>query len=479
MNLKSFKYERVAQKIEEGIKLQHLKPGDKLPSVRKISVQLKVSVNTVFQAMAILEAKSIIFSKPRSGYVVNFHEPSEIQLSEKYSILVPSSVEITQMATKMMKNAKQLGIVNFSILAPVNEFLPVGKLSQLASRALYGTMNSNFQYPLIDGLPILLFQIARRTFEWENSIHLESTLITNGAMEAINLCLDALTKPGDLVAVESPTYHGILQSIEQRGLKVLEIGIDSIHGLDPKVVGATLDQHPNIVACIFMPSCHNPTGASMPEEQKRKLAYELGVRNIPLIEDDSMGELQFTRYSYPVKAYDTFDNVLYCSSYSKTLAPGFRIGWVSAGKYHTIIEKLKFGSNISTNAVLQEAIGRYLETGRYDLHLHRMREGLKTQMLKYLEAIKIYFPSSCRIIYPQGGLSIWIRLPDGCDGFVLQQDALLNGIGICPGQIFSASCNFNQYIRINFGPLWCFRTEEAISKIGKLIASTEAKLERT
>lgn len=467
---KAFRYEFVAAKIEEAIHKLQLQPGDKLPSVRTVSQELSVSLNTVFHAFSILEAKGLVISRPRSGYVVNAFLSSINNVGTRNDERsLPKAVEITAMATAMMKNAKENGIVNFSILAPVNEFLPVTKLNKAVAQSLHEFKSDNFQYPLVDGHPRLLKQIARRTFDWKKSINQSEILITNGCMEAINLCLDTLTKEGDIVAVESPTYHGILQSLERRGLRALEIKMDANKGVSLEDLRSAIAAN-KIAACVFMPRCHNPTGISMPEVHKIELVNLLGRAGIPLIEDDALGELNFQHdTSLPAKAYDTFDNVLYCSSFSKTLAPGFRIGWVSAGRYHLELEKLKFGSNISTNGVLQDAIGRYLESGQFEKHIRKMRMSLQVQLIKYLNVVSKKFPQGTKITVPQSGLSMWIELPKATDAFEFQKKALEKGIGICPGHIFSTHEHFHQHIRLNYCPLFNFKIDKAILTLAKLL----------
>lgn len=468
---KSFRYEQVSEKLEETIRILQLKPGDKVPSVRQVGRDLKVSLNTVFQAYSLLEAKGLIVSRPRSGYIINCFGTSLKVPETKSRPMLPAKVEITTMAAAMMKNAKENGIVNFSILAPINEFLPVISLNKAVRASLGETKNDNFQYPLVDGHPRLLKQIARLSLEWSTPLSQEKIMVTNGGMEAINLALDAVTVRGDIVAVESPTYHGILQSLESRGLKALEVNVNLSTGLCIDDLKMALDTN-QVAACIFMPRCHNPTGCSMPEENKIRLVELLGKRNIPLIEDDTLGELNFKVLNgFPAKAYDKYDNVLYCSSFSKTLAPGFRIGWVSAAKHHRQIEKLKFGSNISTNAVLQDAIGRYLESGQYNKHIRRMRLELQGQVIKYVGAITTYFPEGIKLAVPMGGLSIWIELPTAVDTFDLQKKALGKGIGICPGHIFSSSNSYHHYIRLNCCPLWNNKIEIAVKTLGGLIAA--------
>lgn len=471
MRSKSFKYEEVAEKVEENINMLQLKPGDKVSSVRQVSRDLKVSLNTVFQAYSLLEAKGLIISRPRSGYIINSLGSSLKVPETKSRPMLPANVEITAMAAAMMKNAKENGIINFSILAPINEFIPITSLNKAVRASLSEAGNDNFQYPLVDGHPNLLKQISILSLEWKKPVSPEKILVTNGGMEAINLCLDSITNKGDIIAVESPTYHGILQSLERRELKALEIKVNPETGLCIDDLELALTDN-KVAACIFMPRCHNPTGSSMSEENKIRLVELLGKLNIPMIEDDCLGELSFgPANGYPAKSYDNYDNVLYCSSFSKTLAPGFRIGWVSAGKHHLNIEKLKFGSNISTNGILQHAIAKYLESGLYSKHIRKIRNELQGQMVKYVNAINLYFPEGTKLAIPKGGLSLWIELPEDIDAFNFQKKALNQGIGICPGHIFSSLEYYKNYVRLNYCPLWTKKTENAIKNLANIITS--------
>ncbi len=471
MDSKAFKYEQVVKSIEDLISSLELKPGDKIPSVRKLSETLNVSITTVFQAYNILEARGLIQSKPKSGYYVSnsIKKIEPFNIIEKGYIPLPVEVEINEMATTMMRNSRENGVLNFSILSPVNEFLPITRLNKAVSNALREMSSVNFQYPLVEGDPKILYQLSLQTISWPTKLSKDQILVTNGAMEAINLCLDAIAEPGDVIAVESPTYHGILQSLETRKLKVLEVPTNPFTGIILDELEKLLENN-SVKACVFMPRTSNPTGASMPEESKKILADLLGSKNIPLIEDDTLGELQFfNSHSLPVKAYDNYNNVLYCSSVSKTLAPGFRIGWVSGSKFHKKIEKLKFGANISTTGVFQNAIGKYFESGQYPSHIRKMSISVQCQVNKYIDAIQKHFPSTIRIAEPAAGFSLWIELPKEIDSIELQREALANGIGLCPGYIFSMTGMYNNFIRINCCPLWSFKVENGIKKIGGLI----------
>ena len=465
-----FRYEEVVNKIKETITNLQLRPGDKIPSVRKVSADLNVSTTTVFQAYAMLEARGIIVSHPRSGFYVNATAANKLSpAKEKEYIPLPEKVEVNTMDRIMVKNTRKYSAVNFSTLSMPNEFLPITKINKAVQASMKEVVVDNFQYPFLEGHPRLLKQIALHSFEWGKSIKPEDILVTNGCMEALNLCLAAVTKPGDTVAIESPAYHGVLQCLESKGLNAIGIRVDPETGLDLAELERALNTS-NITACLFMPACQNPVGCSMPDANKIKLVKMLGERNIPLIEDDALGELHFSKLRpLPAKAYDTYDNVLYCSSFSKTLVPGFRIGWVAAGKYQAEVEKLKFASNVSTNSLLQDAIARYLESGNYKAHLRKLRFAVQSQIISYRSAVTQYFPKEVKISMPVGGISLWIELPENVNSLELQKQALKKGIAICPGKIFSTSDNCENFIRINCGQLYNNKIEQAVKTLGKLV----------
>jgi DNA-binding transcriptional MocR family regulator len=468
---KAFRYEQVVTKIEEIIFGLQLQPGDKVPSVRKVSDELKVSLTTVIQAYGILEAKGLISSRPKSGYYISSWGKNTIKRTDNGFILLPETVEVNTMATAMIKNTRKYGVVNFSTLAPINEFIPITRLNKAMQAAMKDTENQNFQYSFLEGYPQLIKQIGLHTLDWKRSLPQEEILVTNGCMEAINLCLDAVTKSGDTVAIESPVYAGILQCLESKGLKALGISVDPLTGINLDELEHALETQ-TIAACICMPVCQNPMGASMSEANKIRLVKLLGSHNIPLIEDDALGDLYFSGAKpFPAKAYDEYDNVMYCSSFSKSLSPGFRIGWVSGGKYHAQVEKLKFAANISTNSLLQDTIARYLENGHYQAHLKALRSGIQTQMGKYRNAIVQYFPEQISMSNPKGGYSLWLELPAKVNALELQRQALKQGIGFCPGHIFSASQGFSNFIRINCCPLWTNKIGEALKTLGHIVAS--------
>lgn len=470
---KLFRYEQVATRIEEIIVKNQLKPGDKIPSVRNVVKELDVSLATVVQAYSLLESKGLVISKPKYGYFVNSTLHNRLKSGGKLPFVqVPERIEVNTLVNKMHQQLSKYVKINFSTLALSQELMPVTKISKAL---LSASKNDNYEYPSLAGHPALQQQIALHTIGWNKSIAQDDVLVTNGCIEAISLCLSAVTKPGDIVAIECPTYPGILQNLESKGLQVFKISIDPETGLNLDELERAITDN-TIAACIFSPACHNPLGCSMSETNKKRLVKMLGEKDIPLIEDDALGEIYFGgSRPLPAKAYDEYDNVLYCSSFSKTLTPGFRIGWVSGGKRHADIERVKYSTNISTNTILQDAIARYLESGNYHAHLKKLRVAAQQQVFKYREAISKYFPPATNISLPTGGYALWIELPNKINSLELQNRALMKGIGFCPGQVCSTSSTFINYVRINCSHLYNHRVDQALHVLGDLVHALAAE----
>jgi DNA-binding transcriptional MocR family regulator len=321
----------------------------------------------------------------------------------------------------------------------------------------------------------LVKQIARQTFDWKTSLSTEEILVTNGCIEAINLCLDAVAKPGDVILIESPTPYGILQCLETKKLLALEIPVHPETGLDLNQLETALSKH-KVAACVLTTVCNSPLGCAMSSENILRLVKILSQHKIPLIEDDALGDLSFSHpRPLPAKAYDEHNNVLYCTSFSKTLGSGFRIGWVSGGIYHEKLKRLKYISNFFTNGILQDAIGRFLETGLYSVHLKKMKMAIQQNLARYMESINAYFPENVKTAVPKGGFSIWMELPDYINAWELHRLALNEGIGISPGQIFCTSKQYDNYIRINYCPIWNIRVDKHLEKLASLIKDYPTK----
>ncbi|MCY1280830.1 HTH-type transcriptional regulator NorG [compost metagenome] len=314
-------------------------------------------------------------------------------------------------------------------------------------------------------------QIALRYMVGGLPLPIEELVICNGALEALNLCLQVVTRPGDLVAIEAPAFYASLQVLERLKLKAVEIPLHPRDGIDLQVLEDSLERLP-IKACWFMSNFQNPLGASLSEDKKRQLAALLAKHQVPMIEDDVYAELYFGQHApKPVKAYDNEGLVMHCSSFSKSLAPGYRVGWVAGGRFAGQIERLKLMTSISASVPAQAAIADYLQHGGYDRHLRKLRYALESQRNAMLAAVARHFPEETRVSRPEGGYFLWLEFPEQVDSLRLFQLALAQGISIAPGPIFSATRRFGHCARLNFGHPWSNSSEQAMETLGRIIRS--------
>jgi DNA-binding transcriptional MocR family regulator len=288
-------------------------------------------------------------------------------------------------------------------------------------------------------------------------------------MEALHLALRAVTQPGDVIAVESPTYYGLLQLIESLGLRVVEIPAHPGVGLDLAALEEALAHH-RVRAVLAMPNFNNPLGSLMPEANKKELVELLARREIPLIEDDLYGDLQHQgERPRAAKAFDRDGNVLLCGSVSKTIAPGFRVGWIAPGRHRERVEALKFAQSVGTPQLLQVAVAELMEAGGYDRHLRKMRAALADQVQRMREGVGALFPPGTRVSRPQGGFVLWVELPHGVRALDVHQRALAARISVAPGPIFSARGKFSGYLRLSCGHPFTPEVEGALRTLGQIV----------
>lgn len=465
-------YLQVAGGVEKMIQDDVLKIGDKLPSVRVLSEEYGISMGTAFQAYYHLEGKGLIESRPKSGYYVRFSPrrfrdlPRVIQpdvLSHNVSVKEMIASFYSDIATNNERT------INFALAVPHVSLLPAAKLNKAVTYVLRNQADSTINYEHTQGNAELRKQIARQSFNWGGKVKADDVLVTSGCMEGLTLCLRAVTKPGDVVAVESPNYFGIFQSIENLGLKVVEISSDPTTGLDLDCLRRTLRKSP-VKACVVIPNFNNPLGGCIPDARKKELVELLTSHNIPLIEDDIYGELYFGKNRpRTCKYYDREGIVMHCSSFSKSLAPGYRIGWVLPGRYMEEVKQLKRILSISSPGLTQAAVAHYLQHGRFEYHLKNLRTCLHAQMQRYMQGIVEHLPDDTKVSRPQGGVVLWVELNKKVDSFRLRTEAMKQHISIMPGKIFSASCNYNNCIRVSFGKPWDDQAEHGLQVLGRLI----------
>jgi DNA-binding transcriptional MocR family regulator len=423
----------------------------------------------VIEAYGRLEALGMIAAKPKSGFYVLSQSQMKLQeplvSSPKAS---PIAVNTGDRISQMLSPERMASLVPLGAAVPALELLPTLGLQRSAQQALRKNRDSLHAYDLPPGSLALRRQIARRSLAWGGSLSPNDIVITSGCLEALNLCLRAVCRAGDIVAIESPTYFAILQAMENLGIQALEIPTHPRTGIDLDALKQAVAKH-KVKACLFTPNFNNPLGACMPDTTKQALVAWLTKKGIPLIEDDVHGDLHFGAESpRPVQAWDTGGLVMHCSSFSKSLAPGARVGWVSPGRYLDAVVRLKLMNTLATSSIPQAMIAGYLDSGSHDRHLRRLRSALSVQVACMLEAVEKHFPSGTRVTRPTGGFNLWVELPRGTDSLLLTDLAAKQGISIAPGPLFSAQGRFKNCIRLSCGNPWSPRLESAVETLGRL-----------
>lgn len=462
-------YESVAESISGMISAGTLRPGERVPSVRRLSTQRRVSVATVLRAYEVLENRGLIEARPNAGYYVR-HRPV---VAEEPAISnppkAPQLVGISALVQDVL-DARRPGVISFGTACPPPEYMPTAKLQRLTASIARRKPAALTQYVLPPGNEELRRQVARRSLDMGCNLAAKDIIITNGAMEAVNLCVRAVARPGDTIALESPTYFGLLQTLESMGLKALEIPTHPRDGISLEALEFALDRT-KIAAVIVMPNAQNPLGFTMPDENKKRLVRMLEKRGTPLIEDDVYGELHFgDERARPAKAFDRTGNVMLCSSFTKTLAPGFRLGWTAAGRWQAQVQMLKFINTVGCPEILQMVLAEFLASGGYDRQLRSLRRAFRDQVSQMSAAICQYFPAGTRITRPSGGFILWVELPEGCDSEELFRQALRNNISFGPGVLFSATDRYRNCMRIGCAEPWSPRVEQAVARLGELAA---------
>jgi DNA-binding transcriptional MocR family regulator len=464
-------YSQAAMRLKSLIDNGTLVAGERLPSVREYARLQDLAVNTVLRAYRILEDEGYIETRPQSGHFVRRRAavPSpaeELRVPEVSDRAL--AVDVDSLVARVYSAARKPTIIGLGAACPPPSLMPWRALNRHLVAATREAGPDIQEYQLPPGYDPLLHQLARRSLAWGCSLTPRYFLITAGASEALHLGLQAVAKPGDIIAVESPTYFGLLLMIQNLGMKVLEIPVHPRHGLSIDALEEAL-KHVRIRACVATPNYQNPVGSHMSDADKERLVRLLSKAGIPLIEDDIFGDLPFDgRRPRSAKSFDKDGNVLLCSSFSKTLSPGYRIGWMAAGRYHERVTRLKTTTSMGSAAPTQRALAAYLQAGGYEHHLRTLRGKFAELTKRYREAVLEAFPAGTRVSRPQGGHVLWVEMPEGSDALALFDRAMKKGISVAPGPIFSASGKYRNFVRLNCGVLWSEKVEEAVKLLGRM-----------
>ena len=464
-------YQKIANTIQEQIFSETLKIGDKLPSIRAFQKLHDVSMNTIKQAFLELESKSLIESRPKSGFYVSKTSNRKLLIPSMNKLKLSEQKTTSEdLITKVFDSLSDKGITRFSIGVPDPGLLPIAKLNKGLAKVVRNLEESGTSYEPVQGSANLRRNLAKWAIVLEGKLTEDDFVTTSGAMNAIFNCLMAVTKRGDTIAIESPVYFGIIQIAQNMGLNIIELPTHPTTGVDLEALKKVIHK---VDVCCFMSNFSNPLGSLMPDENKQELVKMLTHHNIPLIEDDLYGNLFFgTVRPKPCKYYDEAGIVMWIGSVSKTLAPGYRVGWVAPGKFKDKIIRQKMAQTVCMPSLYQEVIADFLEHGRYDHHLRNLRSTLYTNSLHFQRTIEDNFPENTKISQPQGGSFLWLELDKSIDTAVLYDTAIQQKIGFAPGRIFTQHDQYHNCMRLNFGLEWKEKVEFDLKRLGQLVKNS-------
>jgi DNA-binding transcriptional MocR family regulator len=462
-----FRYEEVADFIGQQVDRGVLHPGSRAPSLREISRQHRTSLTTAVQAYRLLEDRGVLEARARSGFSVRTSAALPLPAATGSSSR-PRDVSSSALMLTLLEHASNPRLVPLGCAIPSPELLASGRLDRLLASAARRQGEALNVYLEPRGWPALRHQIARRALRWGHAVAEDRIVMTSGATEALALALKAVAKPGDVIAIESPTYFGLLEILRSQGLRALEISTDATAGVGIEALRHALQRH-DVRACVLSSSFSNPSGGTVSDEGKQALLRLLSRHRVPLIEDDVYGDLHFgERRPAPFSAFDRHDNVIYCGSFSKTLAPGYRMGWVATGRWLPRILEAKFATTLCAPVLPQVALAAYLASGGYDHHLRRLRRVFAATLQQMTYAVAESAPVGTSVSRPEGGFVLWLEFDRRLDSRALFAKALDKGICFAPGVVFSAAGRHAHCLRLSGGFGWSGQLEDGIHRLGKL-----------
>jgi DNA-binding transcriptional MocR family regulator len=467
-----YRYQEVADFVTTLVDNGTLPLGSRAPSLRQICRQHRVSLSTALQAYRLLEDHGVLEARPQSGYYVARDGASSLKTPAiSRPSARPTTVALSGLRLELLEYARDPTLLPLGSAIPGAELMAAGRLDRFLARAarIKGVENNTYTAP--KGDPQLRQEIARRAVRWSQAIAPEDIVVTCGCTEAITLALMAVANAGDTIAIESPTYFGFLRSIEALNLRALELPTDAATGIDLAALAQALKSR-RIAACLFSSSFNNPLGCTMPEAKKLAVLDLLARHKVPLIEDDIYGDIYFgNQRPRPFVALDPRSDTIYCSSFSKTVAPGYRIGWIAPGRRMQKVLERKAAVTLSSPALTQVALADFLSSGGYDSHLRRIRRAFQHNIAHATRAIEKTFPEGTKVTRPAGGFVLWLELRRPLKSHELFRQALEKGICFAPGDVFSASGRYHNCLRISCGHPWNARIERGITTLGALASA--------
>jgi DNA-binding transcriptional MocR family regulator len=465
-------HRQIADELIHFIHEGTLRPGEKLPSVREAARQRRVSTRTVLKAYARLENAGVIEVRAQSGFYVRPRSGPGYPLPRIAAPLAePAYIGVGDLAADVMTTSAEPGNVPFGWGTPDASLFPNRRIARTLAAVARDDPAWLARGGLNWGYPPLMRAIARRYVHAGIAISHAEVLVTLGCTEALNLCIRAVAKPGDTVAMDTPVNFALLDILRSLGIRVLEIPACPIRGIDLGDLRQAFVRR-QLAAVVLMSNHQNPLGCTLSDEHKARLHALLQEFDIPAVEDDVYGELNFHEpRPRPLKAWDVDGRVLLCGSFAKTLTPGFRVGWCAPGRYLEPVRRLKMANTMGTPPVLQKTISDFIRLGGYDRHLRILRRTYGAHVQRYTEFIRRTYPPGTALSQPTGAYILWIQFPAGVDAVRLYREALRHRVSVAPGVLFSAQPRYTNCIRINASTPWSDRIEAALRLLGRLAAA--------
>jgi len=455
-------YQKVARDIESMIARELYKKDTKIPSIRQMSMLMKVSINTIKEAYSLLENKQLIEGRPQKGYFVKTLNSADLPVSVSREYYEPVSKEISEdhIFQRVLKEIMNRDNVPLGAAIASPSLLPVQDFSSLISSLTDEQKKMCLTYAPTEGLVELRQAIVRKSIDCGLNLTINDVVITSGCEEALFLALSAITVPGDIVAIQSPIYCNLVLMFRNLGLKILEIPSDPIDGISLDALEYAIHNN-KIKVCLVISNFNNPSGSLLPDENKIRLTEILKKSDIPLLEDDVYGDLYFDENRPSTcRTYDNSGNTILCSSFSKTISPGLRVGYIIPGKFKDKVIQRKMGFNICTSTISQLLLTNYLESGGFYKQLRKLRHEISIRMTNLRKDVAELFPKGTRMTDPRGGYTLWVELPGNVSGLDIYERAIKEGIAIVPGGLFSQNHYFENFIRLDAG---CYTDDIRIS----------------
>ncbi|MGD8174892.1 PLP-dependent aminotransferase family protein [Marinimicrobium sp. ARAG 43.8] len=463
-------YRELAARLQRLIDEQVYPPGTALPGVRRLSQQHEVSVSTAVSACRELEQNGVLEARPRSGYFVLPPTCLSQTPRVRHASRRPRPVTGQQRVLQLVQSANDRDIVNLGAAIPDPAFMPAAAVEKAVRLVWREQRRRCIGYEFPPGAPELRAQIARHLAALQCEVGPDQVLVTNSCQESVAIALKLVTRPGDTVLLESPIYYGVLQVVESLGLKALEIPSDPEQGISLEALGLALERW-SVAACVLVPNFSNPLGVCLSDECKQALLKLLTRHRVPLVEDDIYGDLPFSGVRpRPIKSWDTEGLVYYCSSSSKTLTAGLRVGWLVPGKHRARAEYLQFINTVCVNTSGQLALAQLLKSKQYARVVQSSALEYRQLLARLSDRVQQWFPEGTRVSRPTGGFVLWVELPSSVDTADRLDNALAAGVNFAPGKLFSVSGKFKNCLRLNGAVLWDGRVERGLKTLGQVLS---------